>query len=243
MLLANVVALYWFSSSADHRRDTVSVSKKTDYSESAIPGLELLDERPAEKPVREMEREAPGESFAEMVGVVADVDEVATDNTFCQLLGPFSTEEELTQFRAGLSDHGVQNNLLKREEVVREDFWLIIPPRKTRWQAEQLLHELEQKQIESFIVDGGEYQNAISLGIFVEQKNTDNYREKLARLGVEAEVVLRPYFKKMTWVQVAEGIESRQAMGWIEGQFAGLSDGIQRLGGQPCVSEDSQSAK
>ncbi|WP_461521939.1 hypothetical protein [Porticoccus sp.] len=241
--MANVVALYWFSSSADHRRDLVSIAKNTDYSKSAILGLELLNERPAEKPVRGMELEVLGESVAEMAGVVADVDEVAADNTFCQLLGPFSTEDELTQFRAGLSDHGVQNNLLKREEVVREDFWLIIPPRKTRWQAEQLLHELEQKQIESFIVDGGEYQNAISLGIFVEQKNTGNYREKLAKLGVEAEVVLRPHFKKMTWVQVSEGIENRQAMDWIEEQFAGLSDGIQRLGGQPCVSEDSQSKK
>lgn len=238
LIMFNILAAYWFSSSAEHRLERASTSKNTQHGmHDKAATLALLRERPMEKLRQETAQEELREPSLDISEGDAVANQMLPDDKLCQLLGPFNSPRSLEQFRTELSARGIESQLLQRDDIVREDFWLIVPPGSTRAMTEQLLGELKQKKIESFIIESGEYQNAISLGFFTEWGNTDNYRKKLAELGVEAAVVLRPHFEQMSWLEIEESIENPQALDWVEDKLIALHKGLQRFKGQPCVSK------
>lgn len=235
LLLFNMLGLYWFSSSAEHRRELSPASKVPgEAGRGRVATLMLLSEQSQESRSQGTDLTVRQEAMPEMLRAPQGEVTVRPENRSCRLLGPFSTTRAALEWQAELSGRGVESGLLQRDEVVREDFWVIVPPQNTRQQTERLLAELRQKKIDSFIIDSGEYANGISLGVFAERANTDNYRRRLTDLGVETTVVLRPHLQPVSWLQVADSVDETAVAGWIPGQMTGSESGPRWQVGQPC---------
>ncbi len=68
-------------------------------------------------------------------------------------------------------------------------FWVLIPPQPTRGQANEIVSILaNQGFTDTWLVDRGDLENAISLGLFNNRQNAQHYMTRIARLGLPVEL-------------------------------------------------------
>lgn len=241
LLMFNGVAAYWFSASAQQRVDLESTGRAADIMArgSGAEQLELLSEKPlksigdedvsSEQVVREMTgQEAYG------VGDLSGSGE-AEETTRCVLIGPLATAREQHQLEKLLSERVQEMVIERQDEVVREDFWLLIPPEMPEMEMTEMLDELHRKKIESFIIGSGEYKGGITLGVFAEKENADKYRSSLRSQGYEAFLAMKPRVKQTSWLSVKTDAGVEEVVDWVrDGVEEGYGSLTLRDGG-PCT--------
>jgi hypothetical protein len=249
LLMFNGVAAYWFSASAQQRMDVESTGRAAGIMArgSGAAQLELLSEKSrkmngdqdvfSEQAVRETtEREAY--SFGQASG-----SREAEETTRCVLIGPLATAREQHQLENLLSERVQEMAIERQDEVVREDFWLLIPPEMPEVVMTDLLEELHGKKIESFIIGSGEYKGGITLGVFSEKENADKYRSSLQSQGYEPFLAMKPRVKQTSWLSVKTDAGVEGVVDWVRD---GVEEGVGSLtlrDGGPCSvngEKDSQ---
>lgn len=96
----------------------------------------------------------------------------------CWMLGPFDENELAENIQTRLQATSVQMAVRKMSTPVAPDYWLYAVPQTSRQEAVELLRDLQQRDIDSFIIAEGELENGISLGFFPDEGNARVEMEK-----------------------------------------------------------------
>jgi hypothetical protein len=108
----------------------------------------------------------------------------------CVEWGPFSAED-LVRARAALEPLALGDRLTAAPVSVTAGWWVYLPPQKSREVAERKITELKKLGVgDSFLVqEHGEWDNAVSLGIFRSEDGAQRFLEELRGRGVRSAVV------------------------------------------------------
>lgn len=99
------------------------------------------------------------------------------------------------------------------QEITNNRWWIFIPPFSSRQAAENRAKELLKNTItEYFIIKDGEFKNAISLGIFSQEKSAKDFLKGLQLRNVsEAKLLLREN-KKILHIADLSGFSDQQEL-------------------------------
>lgn len=108
----------------------------------------------------------------------------------CVEWGPFSVEE-LGRARIALEPLALGNRLVTAPVSVTAGWWVYLPPQRSRDAAERKIVELKSLGVEeSYLVpERGDWENAISLGIFRSEEGAQRFLEALRAKGVRSAIV------------------------------------------------------
>ncbi len=126
-------------------------------------------------------------------------DDVEDDE--CYSIGPFSDETAAKQAGEYLTELGTEpeRRLLTDQETT--GYQVILPPFPSIADAQEATRELEREGIQDYfiITEEGEYDNAISLGMFSERDFALDHQAHLEEQGFEPELRLRTRERERYW--------------------------------------------
>lgn len=138
----------------------------------------------------------------------------------CEMLGPVTDVDVARQLRDRLIVGGLDAAAYRMAVPVRTDYWVHLGPLATRRDALDLLRELQQQQIDSFIITEGELANSISLGYFTREASARRAMEERREQGYDAKVSGISRYDDQYWVAIEEPPES------VDEQL--IPDGVER---------------
>lgn len=108
----------------------------------------------------------------------------------CVEWGPFSAEE-LGRARTALEPLALGNRLVTAPVSITAGWWVYLPPQRSRDAAERKIAELKGLGVEDsyLIPEKGDWENAISLGIFRSEEGAQRFLEALRSKGVRSAIV------------------------------------------------------
>ena len=120
-----------------------------------VPSLELLSERP--EPVLD-----------------------------CYALGPFRDQAEARRVGNRVADYARRQQLRDTEATEDRGWWVYLPAPENRALATQSLRDLRQAGFgEAYLINSGEYRDAISLGLFGDEANARALFDEITSAGFE----------------------------------------------------------
>ena len=248
LLLANMIAWYWFSAQFEHQSELNSTAdEKAQLINDSIPRLVLLSELQAvDLPESEPEHKKIETVLAEEAPAAEEgnrwIDEASLDESpsqdappeastpaqaMCAYIGPFNQKPIVEDIAAELESLGMASSVDVSEVVVRNDYWVIIPPLASEVAAKAFLSELKQKNIDSFLITEDEHQNGISLGVFGNRDNAKKHVQQMKQKGYSPVIQTLPRFSERYWLVLPEqNLEQLSSAFW--GDIGRLSSGIKR---------------
>jgi len=219
LLLLNALFAFWVWQQPNQ---AVGKAASTHFGEAGGESLRFLSELSVyAEPVSIVARERL--QYAE-VGQ-DQVAAVGESLPICTLVGPFADllkGEQLLQRMRALEFEGSMREL---EMPGEKGFWVYLIPEISQKAALRRLHELQAKNIDSFVIPSGDLTNGISLGMF----NKSDEAEKAAKIlidqgyAVEIKPVERSY--QESWVVInAQEAQKISAELWFQ-----LLDGLPDL--------------
>ncbi len=123
----------------------------------------------------------------------------------CISIGVFNNTDESDFLVTALLERGLQARaeLLPTEETV--NYRVYMPPFNSDTAARQTLNQLQQNNIESFIITTGEFSGGISLGLFSQQDLALGLQESLAGQGFATSIEDIVTISNEIWVTI-EGL-------------------------------------
>jgi hypothetical protein len=119
----------------------------------------------------------------------------------CYTLGPFA-EVQIAELLAGaLAEAGVSAAQRSLEQQEVSSYWVYLAPYPSRNQAIALTRELAGRGVSDYyVVNSGEFANAVSLGLFSEQPRAERRVAQIRALGYSP--ILAPRYRSRTvhWV-------------------------------------------
>lgn len=128
--------------------------------------------------------------------------EAMVERDQCLYLGAFAVAEQRQSYSQRLQAVGIQAQTIELEVPGAVDYWVHIKPFVNRQQALTQLRELQSKQIDSFIIPQGPFQNGISLGVFDKRENAEKRRQEIAAKGYSAEIGKNQKLLKELWLML-----------------------------------------
>lgn len=153
-------------------------------------------------------------------------DQFTSLSTECFKLGPFDVENRYRMAESRAAALGVEIGEII-ETVPSEkpvEFWVYVPPRKTRTEAEKVLGELKRRKVDSFLIGKGELENSISLGLFRVKASANRIANQVRKYGVPVEIEVKNEDSALRWLEVRVGPGLTDTMrGQIRGNSVGTS--------------------
>jgi len=219
LLLLNALFAFWVW---EQTNGATGQAVSTSVSEAGGEPLRLLSElglntRPVPNVARERLQFA--EVDQERLGGAGD------SAAICTLVGPFADllkGEQLLQRMRALELEGSMREL---ELPGEKAFWVYLIPEVSQKAALRRLHELQAKNIDSFVIPSGDLANGISFGMFNERVQAEKVAKSLIDQGyvVEIKPVERSY--QESWVVInAQEAQKISAELWFQ-----LLDGLPDL--------------
>ena len=222
LILANVVAACWFSAAENHRAEqhekqqalaekksgsanTLILLSERSVVDGAVSAVEMeaapldLTRQRAEADLPEPEPEPEPVVPALLEAVIPQEQKPA-----CALIGPFVDQSLAAEIQTRVVSLNLEADLLQSEREVSQDYWLIIPPQVTEAEARRWLLELKDKSIDSYLIEDGEYQYGITLGVFSNKSNAEEYHRDISAQGYQAVIKLLPRMANEYWLEMPE---------------------------------------
>lgn len=216
LILANVVAAYWFGIAENHRaeqreKQQALVEKKSGSAntlillsersavEGAISAVEI-EATPLDLTLHRVDDDLPEPVVSALVEAVISQEQKPD----CALIGPFVDQSLAVEIQTRVASLNLEAGLLQSEREVSQDYWLIIPPQETEAEARRWLLELKDKSIDSYLIEDGEYQYGITLGVFSNKSNAEEYHGEISAQGYQAEIKLLPRMVSEYWLEMPE---------------------------------------
>lgn len=214
LLLVNLVlfALHWVDTPT---QDTSKAAPKLDQASS----LSLLSE--ASESVSG--RRAADSSAASVSRPAASAD--LGTSPLCTLLGPFTDRAAAETTLQRLQALDLDASVRDLEVPDGKGYWVYLEPELSHRAALRRLHELQAKQIDSYIIPRGDLANGISFGMFSREALALARRDEMQDLGYEARIREIERTHREVWISLSPG--SAQNLGdslWDDllEQFPGL---------------------
>lgn len=212
MVLANLVAWYWFSSHREAERQADAVAGAGAYTDTVAESVLLSELSEADMPARKAGTEAaPGTALS-----VAEGGQQATRRC---LLGSLGDRGKAETLRRNLASAEIRADIVALERQAAEDYWVYLPPRGSRQEADALLAELRSQGVDSFLIEEGDMRHGISLGIFSRRENARNLRNRARDEGYDARWRPLPRMVEDFWLELDQAAWRRlrsESPAWLE---------------------------
>lgn len=106
----------------------------------------------------------------------------------CEWVGPFASPADADALQQRLRALDVPANRRALEISDGRGYWVHLPPELSQRAALQKLHELQAKDIDSYVIPRGELENGISFGMFSREPLAKARRDELVAMGYDAEI-------------------------------------------------------
>ncbi len=135
-----------------------------------------------------------------------EVDRVqVSKQAMCISIGPIAEQQDGEKIVDGLYKAGYQSKLQSLELSKDVQYWVILPSYSTRREALAVLRQLQSKKIDSYLVESGDFKNAISLGLFSKKSSAQGILDKIQEVGFAAEIREKVRVKNEFWVRILPG--------------------------------------
>lgn len=130
---------------------------------------------------------------------------VAPSVPVCHMIGPLKELVSARQVKERLRALDISVQIYGIKVPGKPDYWVHLGPMRSRKEALDLLRELQNKKIDSFLITEGELANGISLGFFTREELARAALKQRRDLGYDAK--LRPVqrFSQELWAVFDEG--------------------------------------
>lgn len=207
LVLLNMIFLLWNWLEYSHRRGVEAMNVQASTGAVALPGEKILLLREQVLPTA---LQVPVDGVVEPLNIVessavagdADSQIDSGQQSGCLLLGPYPEAQAAGVLIERLGALEIESKYAGVEVAGEPDYWVYLPPEPTKELALARLKELQEKKIDSFIVNQGEIANGISLGVFDRQENADNRRAAILEQGYDAQIRINPRSYRENWVVI-----------------------------------------
>lgn len=149
----------------------------------------------------------PGLPVGELVTDLPEINMTAADTTIvtytCYHYGPLMDEDQMLTLQQWFTARNATSESAYVEEQGKQLFWIYLAPQPSRENAMAILDEMQKKGIGDFrLINRGDLQNAISLGLFSSREAVNNRLEELKEKGYVPVVVPYADVKKVYTLDV-----------------------------------------
>ena len=141
--------------------------------------------------------------------------DLVNEESMCFTFGPFPDNQQASELIEWFAEYQVQYE--QRLETGREKqlFWIYLQPEGSRNSAMEAIEDLKKKGIKDYrLIESGNMQNAISLGLFSTQASVNKRLNELKDKGYHPVVI--PY-------------RDAEAVSWIDVRLNGQRDILNRM--------------
>ncbi len=190
--------------------------------------------------LEELESEALAEMYAEReriqfsAEVLSSSEEVSPvleselpAGPMCTYVGPFKALLPAEYFVEHLSALEVLAEVQRVEVPGTPSYWVHQQPQSSRKAALRRLHELQAKNIDSYVIPKGDLENGISFGLYNKQERAERRLSEIQARGYQAE--MRRVDRTFEEVWVSLGVDEAEKVGqelWFE--LMNREDGLEK---------------
>lgn len=120
----------------------------------------------------------------------------------CYVVGPYPGSDEAAGAVMQLKEKDLRAKVRKQDGKVPKGYWVFVPPLASREESRQVLRNMHQQNVDSFIVTKGDKANSISVGIYGDLATAQARRDELASKGFNIQVEERSSTAIEYWVEV-----------------------------------------
>jgi len=120
----------------------------------------------------------------------------------CAQIGAYAEIDDAERWQDKLAKEGYKVALQSLVVPGSLEYWVLIVTNKGKNAALAVLHEVQKKKIDSYLVTEGVYENAISLGLFVSESSAMRLSEQVSVMGYSAGVYERTHHLSEYWLQI-----------------------------------------
>ena len=141
----------------------------------------------------------------------------------CFALGPFEGDQ-VKSISAKLTALGALTSSRLEKLRVPIGFWVYLPKYATWNEARRKVMDLEEKGIRDlFIMGRGRMKNAVSLGLYKEEKSANERMTLLRNTGIEPKLEVQYTVNERYWIDINITAGNKQIVRTVEGIAKGLS--------------------
>ena len=209
LLLANVLYLGFEMDRETHLR--VERTRDRGSVPASAPELRLLGELAEPPPARRAD--AAGEAVSREGGttdLVAELPEIQVSDggmlagASCFRFGPVPAEDLAAGLRDWFRSRDGTASISSTEAPSRRMFWIYLAPQQSRENALALLEEMKAKGVGDYrLINRGNLENAISLGLYSSREAVDRRLEELGEKGYVPVVVPYADASRVYWLDVS----------------------------------------
>ncbi|MDF1764601.1 MAG: hypothetical protein P1U57_14440 [Oleibacter sp.] len=216
LILINLAVAGYFLLQPDTATETVVNSASN---RSNVPALVLIEEfqrgqnaQKAAAPLVQRKSQAPN-----MVPINVPTEAKAIVNKasteMCYAIGPYITSIDSGVMQEKITARRMTSIVkpIKTKRSDKVEYWVHIPPLDDRTNAQDILRQLQQAGMDSYVITQGELENGISLGWFRVKESADVVFDKARGLGLTPEVRAIEDSKTEYWVEVVETMRLDQS--------------------------------
>lgn len=148
---------------------------------------------------------------------------VLDESDKCALVGPFLEMISARQTKGRLDGMGLVSHavmLIKQLPVIN---WVYVPPLPSKKEALAMLRDMQEKDIDSFLIADGEFENGISLGFYSNVESAKSILQERLAQGYPVKLVEKQREQKTYWLtfdqKLAPKISDEMLAGLEESNF------------------------
>jgi len=142
----------------------------------------------------------------------------------CYSLGPFEGRNQVKSISTKLTDLGAQASDRSEKLRVPIGYWVYLPKYDSWNEARRKVMELEEKGLKDiFIMGRGRMKNAVSLGLYKEEKGATERMKLVKSLGVDPKLETQYTVDERYWIDIDVAAGKKQVVSAIEAIAKGLT--------------------
>lgn len=129
----------------------------------------------------------------------------------CAMAGPFADVGRARAFQQRLTALDIRSAVTTLRELSSQRYWVYIPRDRGAVDGDAVLAQLHEKGVDSYVIDDGELQANISVGLYSERDSASARVVEMTKLGHQALVHVLDRHQEEVWVTLAAGEDQKIA--------------------------------
>ncbi len=142
------------------------------------------------------------------------IEDINEENLACLAVGDFENISAANNLVAELRNQGLQARV-ELQEQIESEYRVYMPPFSSDTAARQILANLLDNGIDSFLITRGDLAQGISLGVFSQQKSAFTLQEALASEGYATNIQETVLSNTEFWIVIRSGSDSELEALWL----------------------------
>ncbi|WP_419812531.1 hypothetical protein [Bacterioplanoides sp.] len=151
---------------------------------------------------------------APLVPVVARPEDNEVRQARCYVAGPYNDELDARHLLARAQALALAGSINAVDISTDEpsEYWVHVPPRATRGEALKTLRELQQRNVDSYIITQGDLAEGVSLGLFRNQASAQGIKKKVERFEIPVDIRVITKSVREYWVEIDQVAQLNEKM-------------------------------